>query len=231
MTYELVNVKDFKEITGIHITVNHTAKMEGFWSLSTSCLVNPFCIKMQESDDPTVICTKCYAGAMAKRYGNLNKALEQNADILTSELLEVFPRITVLNFRFEAFGDLINVTQAINYLNIAYANPRVGFGIWTKRPDILAKAIEQVGKPDNLEIQLSSVHVNKVADASKWDFVDRVFTVYDADYAVDNGVVINCGGANCSASAKCYTDNQIKEISEMLKSQLKKYEKTIGGEM
>lgn len=35
--------KGFKEEIGVHITEKMTDKMEGIQSLSTSCVVNPFC--------------------------------------------------------------------------------------------------------------------------------------------------------------------------------------------
>lgn len=42
--FKLVSLKVFQEITGIHVTINHTGKMEGMQSLSTTCKCNPICI-------------------------------------------------------------------------------------------------------------------------------------------------------------------------------------------
>ena len=117
----------------LKITKNHTGKMAGFWSLSTACICNTRCAKYAAM--PGTICSKCYAQNMFKRYGEaFNNAFINNYNILTSAVLpsEYLPVLNCLYFRFEAFGDLQNPVQFINYLNICYKNPGVNFAIWTK---------------------------------------------------------------------------------------------------
>ena len=194
--------------------------MSGLQSLSTSVAVNPHCIKRQANGDS--ICAKCFAAVMMKRYDGLNKATERNAEILTASVLpvEVLPLIPVKYFRFEAFGDLINVNQVINYFNIAKKNPETLCALWTKNPHIVAKAIEQGhDKPANLQIVLSSPIINKAIKSTRYPFIDKIFTVYDKTGA--KAVNINCGARSCLACGRCYRPNpegvKIQYVNELLK--------------
>ena len=205
---------------GVHYTTNHTGKMNGLQSLSTSVAVNPHCIKRQANGNS--ICAHCFAAVMMKRYDGLNKATERNAEILTASVLpvEVLPLIPVKYFRFEAFGDLINVNQVINYFNIAKKNPETLCALWTKNPHIVAKAIE-LGhdKPANLQIVLSSPIINKAIKSTRYPFIDKIFTVYDKTGA--KAVNINCGARSCLACGRCYRPNPegvaIQYVNELLK--------------
>lgn len=211
----IITIRSFEKETGIHFTVNHTGKMEGMQSLSTSCICNPACIaRMKDSDS---ICSHCFAAAMHKRYGNLSIRMEQNYQILSNKLFEIeeLPMINAAWFRFESFGDLGSVTQARNYLRIAKRNPQTFFAIWTKNPSFMAKAIAIEGKPENINIILSSPYMNTTCDESKWSFVDKTFTVYDKQHS--DGVKINCGDKKCMECRICYTKNNIRRVNETLK--------------
>ena len=88
----------------------------------------------------------------------------ENQRILTGSVLplDMLPTINAIYFRFEAFGDLNNDIQVINYFNMCYKNPRVKFALWTKNPDFIEAAIAQgYAKPENLNIVLSSLFINK----------------------------------------------------------------------
>lgn len=216
---KIVTVANAKEETGVHYTTNHTGKMMGMQSLSTSCLENPFC--QQYSKDPNKICSKCYAQRQMKCYKSMQKCLAQNTEILTSRRLkfEEIPYLNVAMFRFESFGDIQNEIQVINYLNICHKNQHVNFGLWTKNPEILRRVFEDLGeaKPSNLKIILSSPFVNQKADISKYWFVDKVFTVYTKEYAEVNGIKIICGSSVCIACGICYLDDDVVEITELEK--------------
>lgn len=151
---------------------------------------------------------------------NLKKKCERNMENL-KELLNVndLPTINALYFRFEAFGDLDNANQLINYFNIAKKNPKTKFAIWTKNPWIIDEVIKSgISKPKNLNIVLSSLEINKVTDYSKYNWVDRVFTVYDKNYIKDHNIEINCGGLKCMSCLKCYKkSNKTFFINEKLK--------------
>lgn len=203
------------------ICKSHTGKMTGIQSLSTNTALNERCQK--NASVKGSICEHCFAASMLKRYSNLNDKLTSNYELLTSQILslEDLPIITNLYFRFEAFGDLATPEQVVNYFNICKVNKRVQFALWTKNPDIIEKAIKkyQIKKPTNLNIIFSSLFMNTVNEktANKYSFIDKIFTVYDADYITENDVKINCGARSCLTCLKCYTKNKTRYISEKLK--------------
>ena len=194
--------------------------MTGLHSLSTAVTVNPHCIKRMQKGDS--ICAHCFAASMMKQYTRLNNALKSNTEILAASVLpfSVLPLIPSRYFRFEAFGDIINTNQVINYFNIARKNPDTLCALWTKNPHIVAKAIEMGHeKPANLQIVLSSPLVNRPVKSTKYSFIDKIFTVYDKQTA--KGVNINCGARSCLACGRCYRPNpegvKIQYVNELLK--------------
>lgn len=215
---EIVTIKSFEKDTGIHFTLNHTGKMEGMQSLSTSCICNPACLARMK--DEGSICSKCFAAAMHKRYSALGARMEHNTVALSKNLysVEELPIVNAAFFRLESFGDLGSVTQAQNYLRLCKRNPWTRFALWTKNPGYLARAIElEGGKPDNLNVILSSPYMNTTCDASRWAFVDKTFTVWTKDAIEAQGVQINCGSRKCLDCMLCYTKNDIREVNEILK--------------
>ena len=200
----------------LHITEKHTGKMKGMQSISTSCKTNPFCEEHAKVDGS--ICQKCYAQRQMKMYTNMSACFEKNAEILTNEILkdEDLPKLNCQYFRFEAFGDLINKTQVLNYFNICKKNPGVKFALWTKNPWLITEVADQ--KPDNLQIIVSSLFINSAMQIGpSYTFVDKVFTVYDKKTIEKENIDINCGARNCLECHKCYEHNGIKYINERLK--------------
>ena len=153
----------------------------------------------------------------------LDDKMEENTNLLTSVIipLEYLPTTYTLYFRFEAFGDLNNATQVVNYFNIARKNQQTRFALFTKNPHFIKEAIEEKGttKPENVNIIFSSLFLNTKNESTmrKYNFIDKVFTVYDPKYIKDQNIDINCGGRHCASCLKCYTKNDIKHISEKLK--------------
>lgn len=210
-------ISNAKAISGLHFTTKHSGKMAGMISISTAVTTNERCAKNAQT--PGSICQKCFAAAQMKRYPSMEKPMVENQRILTSEILpmEKLPTINSLYFRFEAFGDLNNATQVINYFRLCYKNPRVKFALWTKNPDYIAEAIDAgYDKPDNLNIVLSSLFINKERK-NPFPFVDKVFTVYDKKHIEENGIDINCGARNCFTCGLCYEKNGVTIINEKLK--------------
>lgn len=216
-------IDTFKKEYGIHITTKHNGKMTGFMSLSTSPVKNTFC--QNRAKCKGTICEKCYAMRMAKMYSLLDSALEKNHAVLTSEIIpmEKMPILNCLAFRFEAFGDVQNEIQIINYFNMCRRNPRVQFTIWSKNLAIFARLFKcgyngvKYSKPKNLIIIVSSPLVNKAVDIRAYNFADKVFTVYDKEYAKRNGIKINCGKKSCLTCGMCYSKNRTVYVNELLK--------------
>lgn len=208
-------MKQFEKETGIRSNTNMSGKMSGVNCWSTSNLVNPFCIARKK--DPNSICSKCYADTTVKRYSALQRNMLNNTEILTEKLFEIsdMPIINDLIFRFEAFGDLLNATQCINYFRLAKANPQTRFALWTKNPGFVRQAIQTESKPENLIILLSSAKIGEKADASRFDFIDKTFTVYRKTEMPEE--MINCGTRACLACQRCYRKDTETEIREYLK--------------
>ena len=207
--YELVQIMNKIDKA---ICKDHSGKMKGMQSLSTACGMNPYCKARVENGDS--ICAKCYAMRQTAFRKALEKKLERNTELLTKELypVEAFPKVNTKIFRFESFGDLNNVIQLGNFINMCKANPKTTFALWTKNVFLLREARE-VGfkKPRNLIIVQSSRLLNIVDEpADPW--VDKVFTVWSKA-----NKKINCGGRKCFECRRCYTKRTGKYVHEVVK--------------
>lgn len=211
-------LKAFREKYGVHICTNHTGKMYGILSLSTSCTVNPFCLARIR--DPRTVCAHCYADAMQGRYGNLRAALVKNSEVLFNTLLPVddFPFLYGLDvFRLESFGDIATVTHARNYIRFAKRNPNTVFALWTKNPNIMETAYRlEGGKPVNLVVNLSSEYTNLIRNPLHFN-VNRIFSVFDKPTVAAEGIDINCGARACRTCLICYKPDGVKMVYELLK--------------
>lgn len=205
----------------LHITKKHTGKMEGMQSISTLSFNNPLCQKNKKIEGS--ICQKCYV-VKALRYKNNQKAFIENAEILTKNKipLEFLPIINAAYFRFEAFGELINETQLINYINICKKNKNTSFALWTKNYKMILDFFNKHKAPNNLTILLSSLFINNPLNIENFKHLKiknlKVFSVYDKEYIQNNNIKINCGSKKCITCLKCYKKNDKTEyINEVLK--------------
>lgn len=230
--YDLQQIRAVRRRTGIHICVDHTGKMTGIPSLSTSPLTNTRC--QGRCKVPGTICSLCYSVAMQRRYHGLDGALRRNGAILYHTVIpaEDWPVLFSYDiFRIEAFGDLQTVIQGVNYINFMRRNPCVSFGVYTKNPDLYAAALAMCGydhcKPSNMVVNYSSPYVNAVNDATyhryEW-MIDHIFTVVDAQGvgAIGGPSAINCGARRCNCCRQCYAHGGPLYIWEALKSQARK---------
>lgn len=229
----MLSINQLKKRYGISITTNHTGKMEGMASLSTSTLDNEYC--KRNAAIPGSICSHCYAVTQLKARPNNHRCFSRNFKILTGWIIpdDQLPVINSKKFRFEAFGDLGNETQFINYLKITYANPGTTFTIWTKNPHIMENVFDKMGfkKPKNLIIVISTLFIDKPVRfetiKKRWWFADKVFNVFSSkEKARELGFEINCGDNVCNMCSVCYDlENDITEISELEKGAAKKAKK------
>lgn len=210
-----------------NLITTHSGKLAGIPSISTSSLFNVNCKKRACLQG--AICSKCYSNFYQSIRIGLRKKLEKNTELLINRLLtnkEIDNLdIYTLFFRFESFGDLINVIQFENYCNIAKYFRQTTFAIWTKNPHIISEYVKKGGKiPKNLVIGLSSIFINEkmndniVAFYEKYFHIDFVFTVYDKQYIKDNNININCGAKKCAKCQNCYKHHkETVYINEKLK--------------
>lgn len=193
------------------ICKNHTGKMLGMQSISTSPLENPYCQARKEKEN--CICAYCYAESMIHKYTTLSNKLKVNTLFYSRYRIEKndVPLINCCYFRFEAFGDLQNVLQLENYYTIAKANNQTvkRFGLWTKNYNFTNQT--KIKKPRNMTIVYSEPILNKLWTISEFELfqkynpaVDHVFIVCTKDYIKQNNVVVTCGARSCIKCHKCY---------------------------
>lgn len=205
----------------------HSGKMSGIPSISTSVTLNENC--KHHAAVKGSICEKCYARNLVKLRKGLADKLERNYNFYTTVDLTVddVPFINSAIFRFESFGDLVNVQHFRNYCTIAKANPQTRFVLWTKNIWIISEYRKTVVNeiPSNLYIIASSVYINKSAmgavkkTRSALRYIDAVFTVYDKETIKAENIDINCGGRKCLECRRCYSlkHGQIADVRERLK--------------
>ena len=200
----------------VHIT-NGSGKLDEIKSINTNTVTNDFCIKMNKAKDTNIICTKCYSHAMLKTFRkNCQPAFQRNSDLLSSRVLqqEELPLILDAFFRFDSHGELINITNLINYVNIAKKNPHCSFGLWTKRKDIINRYFKDNDCPPNLILIYSNPKISNILSKPPKHF-HRTFNNVLEHEEVERQ---NCTGQQCKNCLLCYTPNNgVTTIVEKVK--------------
>lgn len=238
-------VKGYEELYGVTehkpTKKNPDNKMQFICSLNTSSKDNKFCERMSKIKN--TICSKCYARRMLAVMKDLReKQVRSMSEILTRVFKdEEIPLIYKTNnpydiYRIESFGELHDVSeggiiQAINYINVIRKNPHINFGWWSKRPDIIDKALKELNItfPDNCNMIYSNPYINGLYSSGKkynvdavlqrFNFISGVFTAYTKDYATKHNIKINCGKNICINCLNCYNyhTEKVFYINELLK--------------
>ena len=203
-------------MTSVHIS-KMTGKLEGFKSISTNTLTNPFCIKMNKAKKKT-ICSVCYSHTMLNGYRkNMANALQRNSDLLSSKTLskEELDETIILDafHRFDAHGELINMQHLTNLVAIVNHNPHCTFALWTKRKDYIKRLFDYVEKPKNLIVIYSNPTISSIM-ATPPLYFDKTFNNVLEDEYVDQQ---NCTGQKCKDCLLCYTHNDTHTIVEKVK--------------
>lgn len=229
------------ELGGLHFTVNHSGKMTGMSSLSTTCKCGKICpnrikravkgygskdglkkaIKANPLSKDFMICGFCFSDSQQDRYKDMVPCLTRNFEILNNGIVhsDWLPILNLAFFRGESFGDFASKNAVINFVNLAKKNRNTMVTVWTKNPAFFYQAFKEVKKPENMIIILSSVYINRTADIPerfRW-FIDKVFTVYTKQCAKAESVNINCGARSCLTCLNCYRKDGPDTISELLK--------------
>lgn len=221
-----LTTEDRIELLTIYAPSYHdSGKIEGITSLDSSCSNCEFCkhmLKAAESDE-TIICGLCYdkqQEAYKKHLRNrhsLNMLIMQEIEYTETELAHV--NLTKLS-RINSSGDTPNETYARNMLRLAKVNPWVQMGYWAKHTAPVIKACDAVGKPKNVTLIQSSIHIGKPAKLQR--YFDYTFTVYpDKEStlkAIANGAS-ECNGRKCrECGFKCYYGTHTgTDIAEVLR--------------
>lgn len=215
-----LTIQEFKDLLGIHITVNHTGKMSGMISISTSCLHNPDCKDHAEIDG--AICKLCYANTLLTKRSSIDIPLLKNTKILCNVIIpaDVWPLLNVRYFRFESFGDLQCANQCINYFNCCERNKDTECALWSKNYKYIKITIDDLGysKPSNLVIVISSLMLNVRLNIKLFPHADKVFTVYTREFLNEHPEIkINCGSLHCLTCNRCYHLDSEVYINELVR--------------
>jgi|ETNvirnome_2_300_1030623.scaffolds.fasta_scaffold17651_2 hypothetical protein len=194
------------------------SKIESLYSISTSSLMNEFCLRMHRIKN--TICNECYGIRAEKVRKSLENKLVWNYNIFSSPLydLELPEFVSDSVVRFDSFGELFSTIQLGNYVRICELNSNSIFTLFSKRYDLIFKFFESYRKPDNLIIVLSSLLLNKRAKRKK--YIDKVFTC-TSNTSINNVLVkkhnssIECQ-KKCKNCMQCYLLNsKVRNIFEV----------------
>ena len=176
-----------------------SGKLKGIPALNTSPLNNEFCKSMSKKKDS--ICGSCYSINMLKTFRKMCDApFQRYGEFLSSKIHppEYLPKPpNALYVRFSAHGELINVDHAVNLFQICDSSPNTTFTLWTKRYNIVWRAIEYYGKPKNLILIYSAIGLDQEKRLPM--HFDKVFIVQ-----TKKNDKTNCFG-KCIDCLKCYT--------------------------
>ena len=196
-----------------------SGKLEGFMSINTNPLNNPYCNRMATVKE--CICSSCYSRRMLGTSRiNCSDPWTRNGKILSDSVFHSWdlPDLTKCAcngaFRFSSHGELINEIHLINLCSIARRNPDITFGLWTKRVDMVQANLDLV--LDNMVLVASTLWTD-VQEPELPDGFHKVFGAYTRGYVEETGVTINCTG-KCKDCMVCYRkDNGIARINEIVK--------------
>ena len=190
-------------------------KMAGMKSLNTSPSCNPFCQSMQKVGK--YICSSCYSNNTEKRWKDAKKSWENNFHVLSNHALEEGELVGTKAeiYRFSAHGDLGSRIHYENLVRIAEYNPKTTFALWTKNHSVIRQG--GVIELPNLIHIYSTPNLNEPNPVVP-DGFDRSFSVYTYDFAMENGIDVNCGAKNCLSCRLCYEHNDVEYVNEIIKS-------------
>ena len=176
-----------------------SGKLKGIPALNTSPLNNKFCKAMSKKKD--TICGSCYSINMLKTFRKRADApFRKYGEFLSSKIHppEYLPKPpNALYVRFSAHGELINVDHAVNLFQICNSSPKTTFTLWTKRYNLVWRAIEYMKKPKNLILIYSAIGLDQEKRLPM--HFDKVFIVQS-----EKNDKTNCFG-KCIDCLKCYT--------------------------
>lgn len=208
-----------KDIKKVHVSVM-TGKLLGLKAISTNTATNIFCIIQNKSKNKNSICNKCYSHTMLNTFRkNMQASLERNSNLLSNNILNdnQIDFYNELYIRYNAHGELINLTHLHNLVLIVLKNSNTKFALWTKRKDFIKKYFDKNNKPTNLILIYSNPKINNIINPKdKPIYFDKTFNNVNHDYKKE---LQNCTGQKCFIDncMKCYNHNEYDTIVEAVK--------------
>jgi len=212
-------------------------KMKGMYGVSTDAGSIGFCKKM--AGDRKKICSMCYSLKKMKGFKKKSRpAWKSNLKIFSKRIVPVEEwsqlDYVVPYVRIHPNGevsDYKHYKSICNFIIMQYLTNSVSgtVGWFTKRKDLVAKYgkwnFDKYNVPEDfLQMTYSNWYFNK--EATTGDIptgFDRIFNVFEKDFAEENGIEINCGTkGECARCRECYKSSGWKVVNEQLKSGSKK---------
>ena len=213
-------------ITLVNVAYHDGGKIETITSLDGSCTCD-FCEIMRDNArrDPTIICGLCYAARDAYKEASWRRH-QLNARILSTVLFTETElsllAVGTLYGRINEDGDIVNETHARNVLRFIRIHSASRFGFWYKNAPAVRAGIAKEGKPANVTMVKSSVHIGK-ADRPD-EFTDIVFTVYPDESSLEEAIragAVQCNGRKCMHCLACYdgigNGQGVRYVAELLR--------------
>lgn len=211
---ENLTVFDRMQLLNIYNVAYHdSGKIEGIYSLDSSATNCGFCVKMREyaakHPELNIVCGYCYDFKQETyRFSALNRhslnMVIMNTVEFTVEELATLPAGYLV--RVNSSGDSAGDIYAGNMIKFAIGHPSSRVAIWAKNAIGYIRAIDILGKPENVTMIFSSTFVDKPVKLPK--YFDFTFTVYYSknkiQVALANGAG-ECNGKKCKdCGYKCY---------------------------
>lgn len=219
--------------------LKESGKIEGIPSIDGNAATTEFCLAMRnlavKYPELNLVCGKCYAMSKTQLSRDIvqitharNAMILSEVDFPEDELALVPIPATVYNpfCRVDEDGDMRNKTHALNILKLAKTHAMINFGFWYKNRHAVYAAIDEYGKPGNVELIFSVPNVSKDIDrikASAGKYDDKVFAVFntleEVNLAIEKGFV-RCNGIKClNCGFHCYRkqESKVTFIAELLR--------------
>lgn len=188
-----------------------TGKLDGIPALNTDTTSNKYCQSMSKKKD--TICSSCYSWSMLKTFRkNCVPRFKANSDYLSEKVHEpeYLPKVASNIARFNGHGELVNAKHLENLFRICENQPKTTFSLWTKKKELVVRALKKRSKPENMILIYSNPYPNTIAPLPT--YFDKTFNNVTFD-----SLKINCN-MKCVECMMCYDKNdKTKTIVEIVK--------------
>ena len=188
-----------------------TGKLDGIPALNTDTTSNKYCQSMSKKKD--TICSSCYSWSMLKTFRkNCVPRFKANSDYLSEKVHEpeYLPKVASNIARFNGHGELVNAKHLENLFRICENQPKTTFSLWTKKKELVVRALKKRSKPENMILIYSNPYPNTIAPLPT--YFDKTFNNVTFD-----SLKINCN-MKCVECMMCYDKtDKTKTIVEIVK--------------
>jgi hypothetical protein len=190
-----------------------SGKLDGLYSITTSCIDAPFCRAQRLRGVDDDVCTHCYAATSLSTFRmNAREAMERNRRKLNEAQFEPPRRWpAMIALRFMSHGDISSTRELRSvYLLAERAPAGLPIALWTKNVDAVRDFCDP--PPRRLKMIYSSPKIG-IESAIPFRF-DAVFTVYRVAEDIPQGAY-RCEG-RCADCLECYSMTGSKRIATVL---------------